>query len=47
MKEDNIGRRDMKWAPPGNRRPGRLKGTWRRTVETEMKETGYIWNTIR
>ena len=44
--EDSIVRRSVKWAPPGKRRPGRPRGTWRRTVETEMKETGYTWNTI-
>ena len=44
--EDSIVRRSVKWAPPGKRRPGRPRGTWRRTVEIEMKETGYTWNTI-
>ena len=44
--EDSLVRRSVKWAPPGKRRPVRPRGTWRRTVETEMKETGYTWNTI-
>jgi hypothetical protein len=37
MEEENITRRSVKWTPPGKRRLGRLKGTWRRMAETEMK----------
>ena len=44
--EESIVRRSVRWVPPGKRRPGRPRGTWGRTVETEMKETGCTWNTI-
>ena len=46
MKEDSTVRTSVKWTPPGKRRPGRPRGTWRRTVQSEMRETGYTWNTI-
>lgn len=38
---ENIRRKTVKWTPTGKRKPGRSKGTWRRTVETEIKSTGY------
>lgn len=31
---------------PGKRKPGRPKGRWKRTIETEMKSTRYNWNNI-
>ena len=30
----------MTWAPEGNKRRGRPKTNWRRTVEKERKKTG-------
>ena len=36
----------LRWAPPGKRRRGRPLGTWRRTVENEMKEAGKTWNEL-
>ena len=37
----------LRWAPPGKRRRGRPLGTWRRTVEDEMKAEGKTWNELR
>jgi hypothetical protein len=45
MGEENITRRSVKWTLPGARRLGRSKGTWRRTVEKEVKGNGQTWNT--
>ncbi|XP_071141986.1 uncharacterized protein [Mytilus edulis] len=36
----------LRWTPEGKRKRGRPKTTWRRTIETEMKERGYTWETI-
>ena len=36
----------LRWAPPGKRKRGRPLGTWRRTVEEEMKEMGKTWNEV-
>ncbi|CAG2234263.1 unnamed protein product [Mytilus edulis] len=36
----------LRWTPEGKRKRGRPKTTWRRTIETEMKERGYTWGTI-
>ena len=36
----------LRWAPPGKRKRGRPLGTWRRTVEGEMRESGKTWNEI-
>ena len=36
----------LRWAPPGKRKRGRPLGTWRRTVEMEMKAAGKTWNEI-
>lgn len=38
--------KSSKMDPPGKRKPGRPKGTWRRAIDTEMKNTGYNWNNI-
>ena len=37
----------LNWAPPGKRNRGRPLGTWRRTVEEEMREEGKTWNELR
>ena len=39
-----LGHAALRWAPPGKRKRGRLMGTWRRTVEEEMK--GKTWNEL-
>ena len=36
----------LRWRPPGRRRRGRPLGTWRRTVENELKVTGNTWTEI-
>ena len=33
----------LRWTPDGHRKRGRLKETWRRTVEKEMKENSWLW----
>ena len=33
----------LSWTPDGRRKRGRLKETWRRTVEKEMKENSWTW----
>ena len=39
-------KRALRWTPAGKRKPGRPKGTWRRTLEAEMKELGYSWGEL-
>ena len=36
----------LRWAPPGKRKRGRALGTWRRTMEEEMKVMGKTWNEL-
>ena len=36
----------LRWAPPGKRKRGRPLGTWRRTVEEEMRAAGKTWNEL-
>ena len=33
----------LRWTPPGKRKPGRPKNTWRRTVMTELSEVKLTW----
>ena len=33
----------LRWTPPGRRKPGRPKTTWRRTIEAELKQGGFTW----
>ena len=35
------------WTPEGKWKGGRLKTTWRRTVEAEMKNMNHSWSTIQ
>ena len=35
------------WNPQGYRRRGRLKRTWRRTIEDEIRGTGRSWNEVK
>ena len=32
-----------RWTPPGKRKRGRPKTTWRRTVKMELKDLGLTW----
>ena len=36
----------LRWTPDGQRKRGRPKETWRRTVEREMKEKGWTWGRL-
>ena len=36
----------LPWTPDGQRKRGRPKETWRRTVEREMKEKGWTWGRL-
>jgi hypothetical protein len=37
----------LDWNPPGYRRRGRPKRTWRRTIEDEIRNTGRLWNEVK
>jgi hypothetical protein len=37
----------LDWNPQGYRRRGRLKTTWRRTIEDETRNTGRSWNEVK
>ena len=37
MKDHNTGKRALKLVPPGKRRPERLKGTGRKSIETKLR----------
>ena len=47
MYPDSITRVAMRWTPPGKRKRGRPKETWRRPVEKKMKETGWTWGQVQ
>ena len=42
----SIPRVAMRWTPAGNRRRGRPKETWRRSVERDMKALGWSWGQV-
>ncbi len=33
----------LRWTPPGKRKPGRPKTTWRRTVTQELEQMNLSW----
>ncbi|KAH3837982.1 hypothetical protein DPMN_111387 [Dreissena polymorpha] len=37
----------LDWNPQGKRKVGRLKQSWRRSVESEAKETGLAWTQLK
>ena len=43
MPVSNITRIALRWTPQGKRPRGRPKTTWRRTIESELKELGKTW----
>ena len=47
MDPSAIPRVAMRWTPPGKRKRGRPKQTWRRSVEKEMKELGWTWGQVQ
>ena len=46
MPPTSVPRIAMRWTPAGNRRRGRPKGMWRRSVEREMKALGWSWGQV-
>ena len=47
MQPDSIPRVAMRWTPPGRRKRGRPRETWRRTTEREMNSQGWTWGQIQ
>ena len=47
MPPERIPKVALRWTPPGKRKRGRPKITWRRTVEAELKEMGLSWGTAQ
>ena len=43
MPGDSIPKVALRWTPPGKRKRGRPKMTWRQTVMAELRETGLSW----
>lgn len=43
MEEERIPKIALRWTPPGKRKRGRPKTTWRRTVMAELTEKGITW----
>ena len=43
MPKDSIPKVALRWTPPGKRKRGRPKMTWRQTVMAELKEKGLSW----
>jgi len=39
----SITRQALKWNPQGKRSKGRLRNTWHRDTESELKEQGHNW----
>ena len=47
MSQDRIPKVALKWTPLGKRKRGKLKTTWRKTVEMELKEFGLTWGQVQ
>jgi hypothetical protein len=43
MSQNRIPSVALRWIPQGKRKQGRLKATWRRTIEKEIKAMGLTW----
>ena len=43
MPVSNITKLALRWTPQGKRPRGTPKTTWRRTIESELKELGMTW----
>ena len=46
MNKNRHPRAALRWTPPGKRKRGRPLGTWRRTIEEEIKAAGKTWNEV-
>ena len=44
---NDITREALEWNPQGNRKKGRPKITWRRTVLDEAKSVGKVWAELK
>ena len=43
MEQSSVTRTALRWTPPGKRKRGRPRTTWRRTVEAELAEANLSW----
>lgn len=43
MEQDHITKVALRWTPPGKRKTGRPKTTWRRTVTQELEQMNLSW----
>ncbi|KAL1267682.1 hypothetical protein QQF64_033045 [Cirrhinus molitorella] len=43
MEQEQIPRVALRWTPPGKRKPGHPKNTWRRTVVLELQKMNMSW----
>ena len=41
MPSERLPKTALRWTPPGKRKPGRPRTTWRRTILAELEELGY------
>ena len=46
MNNNRIPKITLSWKPTGSRRRGRPKGTWRRTMETDLVESNLTWEEV-
>ena len=42
-----IEKTTLDWNPQGHRRRSRLKRTWQRTIEDEIRSTRRLWNEVK
>ena len=47
MTNERLPKVAMRWTPPGKRKPGRPRTTWRRTVLAEMQDLSYSLNRVK
>jgi len=47
MPQNANARVALRWTPPGKRKRGRPKETWRRSMEREMREEGWTWGQVQ
>ena len=46
MDGSRIPKQTLSWRPEGHRRRGRPKGTWKRTMETDLAEANLTWEDV-
>jgi len=47
MPAERVPKKALRWTPPGKRKPGRPRTTWRRTVTKDLEEMGLTWGTAQ